>query len=149
MRTLNKGSVVLGNPLNCITYRNRSGCHRQQTKLQSCLSIILPHGHYHALALSVQGPYPSSRKGLLPPASDIWWPSLETCSYQDTPPIGADIWWLLKHVQSAQTGSTHPPGMLSCSFNVSCKFPNKSEPSELLTITQIDNIDSEDEQAKQ
>ena len=86
------------------------------------------------------------------PASDIWWPSLENCSNLFTSgrtPTGADIWSLLKHIRSAQASSTHPPGMLSCSFNVSCKIPNKSEPGELLKITQTDNIGSEDEQAKQ
>ena len=34
-------------------------------------------------------------------------------------------------------------------INVSCKIPNKSESRELLTITQTDNIDLEDEKAKQ
>ena len=46
--------------------------------------------------LTVQGPL------ILPPANGIWWPSLETCSNLFTsapPPTGADMWWLLKHVQ--------------------------------------------------
>ena len=46
--------------------------------------------------LTVQGPL------FLPPANGIWWPSLETCSNLFTsapPPTGADMWWLLKHVQ--------------------------------------------------
>ena len=29
------------------------------------------------------------------------------------PPPRADIWWLLRKVQSAQAGGTHPTGMLS------------------------------------
>ena len=49
--------------------------------------------------LTVQGPL------FLPPANGIWWPSLETCSNLFTsapPPTGADMWWLLKHVQSCK-----------------------------------------------
>ena len=51
-----------------------------------------------------------------PPASDIWWPRLETCLNLFTwgtplyspPPhpyhhTGTDIWWLLKHVQLINT----------------------------------------------
>ena len=39
-----------------------------------------------------------------PPTSDIWWPSLETCSNLFTsglPPTSAYIWWPLKYVRSA------------------------------------------------
>ena len=39
-----------------------------------------------------------------PPCSDIWWPSLETCSnlftWGSLPPC-TDIWWLLKDMQLA------------------------------------------------
>ena len=31
-------------------------------------------------------------------------------------PLASDIWWLLKHVLSAQAGGTHPIGMLSGIF---------------------------------
>ena len=31
-------------------------------------------------------------------------------------PLARDIWWLLKHVLSAQAGGTHPIGMLSGIF---------------------------------
>ena len=48
-----------------------------------------------------------------PPASDIWWPSLETCSSLFTFPTRADIWWLFKQVWSVQVGSTDPTRMLS------------------------------------
>ena len=41
--------------------------------------------------------------------------SIQTCSYQD--PHGADIWWVLKQVRSAQVGGTHSTGMFSCSVN--------------------------------
>ena len=41
--------------------------------------------------------------------SDIWWPRLDTCSNLfNLHPINADIWWLLKQVQSAQASGTHP-----------------------------------------
>ena len=30
------------------------------------------------------------------------------------PPTSADNWWLLKHIQWAQAGSTYPTGMLFC-----------------------------------
>ena len=33
--------------------------------------------------------------------------------YFRTPTPSADIWWLLKHVWSAQVDGTHPTGMLS------------------------------------
>ena len=55
------------------------------------------------------GTPPAQTPGLDPtiqwlPASDIWWPSLETCSNLFTwwsfPP-STYIWWLLKHVQLA------------------------------------------------
>ena len=53
-----------------------------------------------------------------PPVSDIWWPSLRTCSRLFTPPTPAtvaDIWWqLLKNIPSAD--GTHPTGMLSCFY---------------------------------
>ena len=39
------------------------------------------------------------------PASDIWWPSLETCSNLFT---SVNIWWLLKEVCWAQAGVRHP-----------------------------------------
>ena len=55
--------------------------------------------------------------GTLPP-SDIWWPSVETSPNLFTSgppcppsPAGADIWWLLKHMRSAQVGGMHPTGM--------------------------------------
>ena len=63
-----------------------------------------------ALELTVQAPLPSTppphthtRHGTsgtlrLPPASDIWWSSMDTCSivFTSEPPLptGADIWWL-------------------------------------------------------
>ena len=33
-------------------------------------------------------------------------------------PTGADILWLLKHVQLARAGSMHPTGMLSCKTDI-------------------------------
>ena len=60
--------------------------------------------------LTVQGhPAPT-------PASDIWWPRLEAFSNYslEDPPIGADLWWLLKHIWSVQAGSMHSTIMLSC-----------------------------------
>ena len=52
-------------------------------------------------------------------ASDIWWPSLETCwhLFPSGPHTGADIWWLLKHIFSEQVGSRYPTWMLSYSKN--------------------------------
>ena len=51
------------------------------------------------------------------PASDIWLPSLKTCSNLFTSwpshPV-ADIWWLLKHLCTAQVGGTCRNRMLSC-----------------------------------
>ena len=51
-----------------------------------------------------------------PLTSDIWWPSVGTCSdmFTSQAPTRADIWWLLKQVRSAQAGGAHPAGMLSC-----------------------------------
>ena len=44
------------------------------------------------------------------------WRPVQTCSLlgPPPPPTGADILWLLKHVRSAQVGSMHPIGKLSC-----------------------------------
>ena len=46
------------------------------------------------------------------PASDILWPSLETCSNLFTSGSllspSVEIWWLLKQVRSAQAGGIHP-----------------------------------------
>ena len=50
-------------------------------------------------------------------ASDIWWPRLETCSNLFNPhSTTADIWWLLKQVQSAQASGTHPTGVVFCKY---------------------------------
>ena len=145
MRTMNKGSVVLGNALNCITYRCGDGCYRPSTKLREGNTFnrvcpwfcpggpMWPLTMVHWASLYTAPPFSSDMIPHWTPASDIWWPSLEICSNLFTSgrtPTGADIWSLLKHIRSAQAGSTHPPGMLSCSFNVSCKIPNKSEPGE-------------------
>ena len=46
--------------------------------------------------------------------------TIQTCSLQIRP-TAADIWLLLKLVRSAQVGSTHPTGILSCSLCF-CKF---------------------------
>ena len=57
---------------------------------------------HNALNLTVR---PSWHETLLytapTPASDIWWPILETCSnlFSCGPPNGTDIWWLMKHIQ--------------------------------------------------
>ena len=50
-----------------------------------------------------------------PPGSDVWWPSLETCSnlFTSGPSTHVDIWRILKHILLAQVGGTHPSGMLS------------------------------------
>ena len=54
-----------------------------------------------------------------PPASDIWWPSLEACSILFTSrPLSADTWWLLNHIQLVQESGTHPTGMLYCIFTL-------------------------------
>ena len=40
--------------------------------------------------------------------------TVQTCSLQDPPNhTGADIWWLLKHIRSAQAGGMHSTGMPS------------------------------------
>ena len=60
------------------------------------------------------------------PSTPIWdltgqvTTTVQTCSVQTRPTV-ADIWWLLKLVRSAQVGSTHPTGILSCSLCF-CKF---------------------------
>ena len=52
----------------------------------------------------------------IPASSDIWWPSLETCSdlLTSAHPISADVLWLLNHLWLVQVGSTHLTGMFSC-----------------------------------
>ena len=64
-----------------------------------CLSTWGPHVTitHDALDLTVQGSYPQKSDlgpPALPPASDIWWSSLETCSnlFIWGPPA-SDIWW--------------------------------------------------------
>ena len=53
------------------------------------------------------------------------WRSVQTCSLEDPPPIGSEIWWLLKHVRLEQVGGTHSTGMLSC-FSL-CLLPPTNE----------------------
>ena len=51
-----------------------------------------------------------------PPASDIWWWSLETCSNFWGPPLGVTSgggYWNWS-TYGFQVGGTHPTGMLSC-----------------------------------
>ena len=53
----------------------------------------------------------------LSPASDIWWPLLETCSNVFIwGPIPPHQYWHLTSLYGWQAGNTHPTGMLSC-FN--------------------------------
>ena len=73
---------------------------------------------HDTLKLAIQPPQLGT--SWTPLASDIWWPSLETCSYlfSSGPHTSADIWWLLKQVWSAQVGGMHATGMLFCSWKV-------------------------------
>ena len=34
--------------------------------------------------------------------------------FRHPPPTGSDMWWLSKHVRSAEAGGTHPTGKISC-----------------------------------
>ena len=64
---------------------------------------------HDAFELTAEAPHPCSLTW------DLMDPPLQTWALRD--PHGADIWWLLKQVWSAQVGSTHPtamPVMLSC-----------------------------------
>ena len=65
------------------------------------------------LTLDLTGKEPTGQGS---PASDIWWPSLETCSdlLTSAHPISADVLWLLSHLWLVQVGSTHLTGMLTC-----------------------------------
>ena len=118
-------------------------CYRPPTKLgkqcfQSCLSIhrhMRPYNHCPWLDHTVEHPPPhpdmelhckgppspapvhsTLRTGtppLLVTSSSHHWRPLETCSLHNP---YADLWWLLKHVRSAQARSMHSAGMLSCSI---------------------------------
>ena len=93
-----------------------------------CTSLYRPTGtslplSRHGTSLHRNLPAPS-RHGtswyreppqLSPPLPHIWRPSLHTCSNLfTTGSPSADIWWLLKQVESTQGCGTHPTGMLSC-----------------------------------
>ena len=76
-----------------------------------------------------------------PATSDIWWPSLETCSNLFISelrtlfcPTSTDILILLTHVWSAQPGGTHHTGKFSCFWSMfplssSTHTPENSNPS--------------------
>ena len=57
---------------------------------------------------------PPSPVPLLVSSGDPQWGPVQTCSLKAPFPTGADIWWLLNQVRSAQAGGAHPAGMLSC-----------------------------------
>ena len=49
---------------------------------------------------------------MLVTSDDHYWRPVQTFSLQTS----ADIWWLLKHIWSAQTDGTHSTGMVSCIY---------------------------------
>ena len=73
------------------------------------------------------------------------WTGGHHCSnlFTSDTPTGADIWWLLKLVRSAQVGSTHPTEILSCSLYF-CKFVlnHRWRTSCLHTVKQNVNVTS-------
>ena len=75
---------------------------------------IVGEAHAHAVCFLLLPPPEPHCTGTL--ASDICWPSLETCSnlFTSGSHTGTDIRWLLKHIPSAQADAAHPTGMLSC-----------------------------------
>ena len=60
------------------------------------------------------GPHCTGTLPLVTSGGHQWKPD-QTCSFQDPlvppSPDGADIWWLLKYIRSAQVGGMHPTGM--------------------------------------
>ena len=59
-----------------------------------------------------QGPQPAHLPLLVTSGGHHWRP-VQFYSLQDSP-HGAEIWWLLQQVQSAQAGGMQPTGVLSC-----------------------------------
>ena len=83
-------------------YRRQRSCRKVNVFTGMCLSV---HRSSHvtithdALDLTVQVPPPLPALPTPPLVSDIWWPSLASCSLENTLlPTATDIWWRLNDV---------------------------------------------------
>ena len=100
------GKVMFSVVSVCHSVQRADGFHVIITHNILCITVQLDMGSHCTEALSPL---------LMSSGGQNWRPvQLLRLVHPRTPLTSADIWWLWKHVQSAQVGSMHPTGMLSC-----------------------------------